>query len=307
MARPLIVVILGPTASGKSALAVRIALRLCLRQAKKFYGINGCEIVSADSRQVYRHLDIGTGKTTKEEMRGIPHHCIDIADPKKIFTVDEYRRKAEHVIADIYARGKIPIVAGGTGFYIDAILYGASYPETPPNWKRRSTLEKQQTQRLFKTLQRLDSQRAVIIDPHNRRRLIRAIEIIKTIGWIPVPLKKHRFDALILGIKTDPVVLRKKISKRLTGWLKAGLIDEVQQLHTRHKLPWHRLEEIGLDYKYVARYLRGTLKKEDMISKIDTEIWRYAKRQMTYFKKIKNVHWIDTSKEAEKLVKEFLQ
>jgi tRNA dimethylallyltransferase len=294
MARPRIVVIIGPTASGKSALAVRLA--------KKFSG----EIISADSRQIYSHLNIGTGKTTLKEMRGVPHYCIDIANPKKIFTVDEYRIIAERAIADIYARGKLPIVAGGTGFYIDALLYGAIYPQTPPNWRLRAKLEKQETSTLLKTLKKLDPQRASAIDPHNRRRIIRAIEIIKTIGWMPIPTKKHRFDALIIGIKTNPAILRKKITHRLAGWLKADLIHEVDGLHKKQKLSWRRLEEIGLNYKTVALYLQGKMTREEMISKTDTEIWHYAKRQLTYFKKMENVRWITTTREAEHLVKDFL-
>ena len=295
MARPRIVVILGPTASGKSALAVQLA--------KKFSG----EIISADSRQVYRHLDIGTGKTTKKEMCGIPHYCIDIANPKKIFTVDEYRRAAENAIAKIYARGKLPIIAGGTGFYIDAILYDTLYPHVPPDWRLRVGLEQEQTEALFKTLKKLDPMRAETIDKHNRRRLIRAIEIIKKSGWIPPPIKKTRFDALTIGIKTDPAVLRNKIARRLADWFRAGLVNEVKNLHEKHGLSWKRLEEIGLDYKTVALYLQGKLSKEEMIARTDTEIWHYAKRQMTYFKKIKDVRWVTSTKSSEKLVKDFFQ
>lgn len=294
MARPRIIVIIGPTASGKSALAIKLAT--------KFNG----EVISADSRQIYKGLDVGTGKITKNEMQSIPHHCINIANPKKIFTVDEYRSISEKIITDIYTRGKIPVIAGGTGFYIDTILYGATYPQTPPNWTLREKLEKQQTQTLLKTLEKLDAHRASTIDPNNRRRIIRAIEIIKSIGWMPTLIKKHRFDALILGIKTNPVLLRKKISRRLDGWLKAGLIDEVNNLHKNKKLSWRRLEEIGLDYKYAALYLQNKITREKMLARTDTEIWHYARRQLTYFKKMEQVHWITSTREAEKLVKDFL-
>ncbi len=294
MARPRIIAIVGSTASGKSALAVRMA--------QKFNG----EIISADSRQIYTGLDIGTGKITHTEMHGIPHYCIDIVSPKKIFTVDEYRIAAEKIIADIYSRGTLPIIAGGTGFYIDAILYGASYPQIPPNWDLREKLEKQQTAVLFKTLAKLDPHRASTIDPNNRRRIIRSIEIIKAVGWMPSLIKKHRFDSLIIGIKTNPTVLRKKITKRLMGWLKEGLVEEVEKLHKNQKLPWRRFEELGLDYKYVALYLQGKMTREEMIARTDTEIWHYAKRQLTYFKKMENVHWVNSAHEAERLVKDFL-
>ncbi|MEK7576699.1 MAG: tRNA (adenosine(37)-N6)-dimethylallyltransferase MiaA [Patescibacteria group bacterium] len=294
MARPRIIAIVGSTASGKSALAVRMA--------QKFNG----EIISADSRQIYTGLDIGTGKITHTEMHGIPHYCIDIVSPKKIFTVDEYRIAAEKIIADIYSRGTLPIIAGGTGFYIDAILYGASYPQIPPNWDLREKLEKQQTAVLFKTLAKLDPHRASTIDPNNRRRIIRSIEIIKAVGWMPSLIKKHRFDSLIIGIKTNPTVLRKKITKRLMGWLKEGLVEEVEKLHKNQKLPWRRFEELVLDYKYVALYLQGKMTREEMIARTDTEIWHYAKRQLTYFKKMENVHWVNSAHEAERLVKDFL-
>ena len=294
MARPRIIAIVGSTASGKSALAVRMA--------QKFNG----EIISADSRQIYTGLDIGTGKITHTEMHGIPHYCIDIVSPKKIFTVDEYRIAAEKIIADIYSRGTLPIIAGGTGFYIDAILYGASYPQIPPNWDLREKLEKQQTAVLFKTLAKLDPHRASTIDPNNRRRIIRSIEIIKAVGWMPSLIKKHRFDSLIIGIKTNPTVLRKKLTKRLMGWLKEGLVEEVEKLHKNQKLPWRRFEELGLDYKYVALYLQGKMTREEMIARTDTEIWHYAKRQLTYFKKMENVHWVNSAHEAERLVKDFL-
>lgn len=294
MARPKLIVIAGPTASGKSRLAVRIA--------QKFSG----EIVSADSRQVYKGLDVGTGKITPEETEGIPHYCIDIANPKKTFTVDEYRHFAESALEKIYSRGHIPVIAGGTGFYINAILYGASYPVVPPNWKLRNELEKKQTPVLMKTLTRLAPERAAAIDPHNRRRIIRAIEIVRSAGWIPPEFKKPQFDALIIGIKTEPPTLRKKISKRLLGWLAAGFIDEVRALHTKQKIPWQRFEELGLDYKYAAHYLQGDLSYDEMVSKTDTEIWHYAKRQITYFKKMPGIIWIRTQREAEKLVRDFL-
>ena len=162
--------VLGPTASGKSDLAVRLA--------KTFNG----EVVSADSRQVYRGMNIGTGKITKKEMRGIPHHLLSVASPKKTFDVVQWKEKADKAIADIIQRGKMPIICGGTGLYIKALVENVAYPDVPPDWKLRKTLERKTTHQLFATLQKLDPLRAQTIDPRNPRRLIRAIEIVKHTG-----------------------------------------------------------------------------------------------------------------------------
>ncbi|NOY35659.1 MAG: tRNA (adenosine(37)-N6)-dimethylallyltransferase MiaA, partial [bacterium] len=159
------VVVLGPTASGKSDLAVDLARKL-----------DG-EIISADSRQVYRGMDIGTGKVTKKEMRGVTHHLLDVANPKKIFTVVDFKKKAERALEDIWSRGKLPIVCGGTGFYIQAITGGVAIPEVKPDWKLRNKLEKKTAEQLFAELKKLNPERAKMIDAKNPRRLIRAIEV----------------------------------------------------------------------------------------------------------------------------------
>ncbi|HDO23680.1 MAG TPA: tRNA (adenosine(37)-N6)-dimethylallyltransferase MiaA, partial [bacterium] len=168
-----VIVILGPTASGKSEMAVKLA--------KKFNG----EIISADSRQVYRGMDIGTGKITQKEMRGIPHHLLDVASPKKVFTVIDFKKRAEKAIKDIIKRGKISIICGGTGFYIQAITGGISIPEVKPNWKLRKQLEKKNAEQLFKMLKKLDPKRSKTIDAKNPRRLIRAIELAQSLGHFP--------------------------------------------------------------------------------------------------------------------------
>ena len=168
-----IIVILGPTASGKSALAVKIAKK-----------ING-EIISADSRQVYKGLDIGTGKITRKEMGGVPHYCLDVVSPKKIFTVADFKKCAEKAIEKIFAKNKIPIIVGGTGLYIQAVVDNIVLPEVKPNWRLRKELEKKTTEEMFKMLKKLDPERAKNIDAKNPRRLIRAIEITKEIGKMP--------------------------------------------------------------------------------------------------------------------------
>jgi len=176
--KPKVIVILGPTASGKSALAIDLALRF-----------NG-EVISADSRQVYRGLDIGSGKITKKEMLGIPHHLIDVADPKKIFTADLFQKLSRKAVADILSRGKLPIICGGTGFYIKAAIDSAQLPDVQPDHALRAKLSKKTPEQLFAMLKKKDPARAKSIDPQNPVRLIRALEIVASIGKVPPTSKR---------------------------------------------------------------------------------------------------------------------
>lgn len=318
---PKILVVLGPTASGKSELAVRLA--------KRFHG----EIVSADSRQVYRGLDIGTNKVPRDKLKiknqrlklqlkiqsksyfykGVRHHLIDVAPPRKPFTVAEYVSLARRAVADILSRGKLPIICGGTGHYIDALLGAQSIPDIPPDPKLRAKLDKLTASELFVMLKKLDPWRARTIDRHNPRRLVRAIEIVLKTGSSSVALAKegtrskysHVFknmrirnsEVLKIGIAFSPDVLRSRIRKRLRSDLKRGLITEAKRLHARG-LSWARMEELGLEYRYVSRHLRGMITKDAMAAKLETEIWRYAKRQMTWFKRDTDIRWAKGSSEA---------
>jgi len=289
-----VAVIVGPTGSGKSDLAV------CL--AKKFNG----EIISADSRQAYKGMNIGTGKITKKEMRGIPHHLLDVVSPKTRFTVTQYVKKAEKAIGKIHKAGKLPIICGGTGFYIQALIDGISIPEVKPDWTLRKKLEKQTAKELFQQLKKLDSERAKNIDRHNKRRLIRAIEIVLKTGKAVPPMEKRaKYNVLMLGIKIDQARLNEKIENRLLKRLNQGMIEEVKRL-SQSGLSWKRLEEFGLEYRHIARYLQNKMTYEEMAEKLQKEIERYAKRQMTWFKKDKRIVWIDNKKTAETLVKKFL-
>lgn len=277
--KPKILVILGPTASGKSDLAVRLA--------KKFNG----EVVSADSRQVYKGMDIGTGKITKKEMAGVPHHLIDIVSPKTRFDVARYQKLAHKKITDILKRGKLPVVCGGTGLYIKAIVENPQYPDVPPDWKLRKNLERKTTKELFAILKKLDLKRAKTIDKKNPRRLIRAIEIARQTGQVPLVKNDPSYDALIIGIKKSLNELKKAVATRLHKRMRQGMIAEVKKLRGSG-VSWHRLEELGLEYKYIALYLQNKMDKETMLETLETKINQYAKRQMTWFKKTPGVRWI---------------
>ncbi|MEK7066778.1 MAG: tRNA (adenosine(37)-N6)-dimethylallyltransferase MiaA [Patescibacteria group bacterium] len=289
-----IIVILGPTASGKSDLAVELA--------KKFNG----EIISADSRQVYKDMDIGTGKITKKEMRGVPHHLLDVVSPKTKFDVARYQKLAHKKIADILKRGKLPIVCGGTGLYIKAIIENPMYPDIPPDWKLRKKLEKLSVEKLFSILKKLDPKRARTIDKKNPRRLIRAIEIAKQASKVPAIKSYPLYDALLIGIKKSPDELKKAITVRLHKRIKQGMISEVKKLRAQG-VSWKRLEELGLEYKYIALYLQGKIDKQTMSETLEIRINQYARRQMTWFKKTPDVYWTKNEKETEKLLNQFLR
>jgi len=274
-----VLVILGPNASGKSALAVNLARRF-----------NG-EVISADSRQVYRGLDIGSGKITKREMRCIPHHLLDVADPKRQYSAGAYTKAAQKVIRYVVQKNKLPIFCGGTGFYIDSALGSISLPEIPPNAKLRKQLGKKSAAQLFAILKKLDPRRAREIDRHNPVRLIRAIEIAKALGKVP-PLKQASlYGVLKIGIKLPDTELKRRIHRRLLARMKAGMVAEAKRLHQKG-LSWKRMEALGLEYRYLAHYLQGNLTKAEMLEKLEREIWRYAKRQMRWFKRDASIIWL---------------
>ncbi len=286
--RPKVIVILGQTATGKSALAVKISKVLAVSGVES-------EVISADSRQVYKGLNIGTGKITKKEMREVAHHLLDVVDPKKKFTVLEYQRLAIYAMAEITKRGKVPIICGGTGFYIDAITKGIVFPEVPPNNKLRKILEKKSLPALFNILEKLDPVRAENIDQKNKVRLIRAIEIAKALGKVPraeATPPPYRFIKIGLYLPEDK--LKKKIEARLMARL-AGMIREAKKL----KLPKKRMHELGLEYRYLSLYLESKITKQEMLEALKTEIYRYAKRQMTWFKRDKSIKWFDASKKID--------
>jgi tRNA dimethylallyltransferase len=290
-----IIVILGPTASGKSDLAVKMALKF------------GGEIISADSRQVYKGMNIGTGKITKKEMKGAPHHLLDVASSKKIFTVAEYKNLAEKTLNKILKRKKIPIICGGTAFYIRALIDGITIPEVAPDWKLRKSLEKKSAKELYYLLKRLDPKRATTIDAKNPRRLIRAIEIVKKTGAAVPELKSNPlpYPVLFLGVKKSGKDLKNLIAKRLEKRLKQGMVAEVKKLHNKG-LSWKRIEEFGLEYRCIAKYLQNKMSYNEMREKLQKEIEHFAKRQMIWWKYDKRIKWVKNPGEAEKSIKKFI-
>jgi len=294
-----IVVILGPTASGKTALSIKLA--------KKFNG----EVVSADSRQVYKKMDIGSGKVTKKEMAGIPHYLLDVVSPKTRFTVAQYQKLAQKAIEKIIKKNKLPIIVGGTGFYIQSVVDGIVIPEVKPDWKLREKLSSQPLPELVKQLVALDPVRADNIDQNNPRRVIRALEIaLKTGKQILALEKTNQFDVFEIGIKKSREELKELIRRRLMARLKNNaMINEVKKLHNPPAgggISWKRLEEFGLEYRFVAQYLQNKITYQEMVDKIQIESEHYAKRQMTWFKRDKRIHWVKNRREAEKLIKIFL-
>ena len=335
-----LIVIVGPTASGKSDLGIKLA--------KKYNG----EIISADSRQVYKGMDIGTGKVTKKEQKIVKHYLLDVVSPKRRFTADDFKKLGEKAIDTILAKGKIPIITGGTGFYIDILLNRMQTAQVPPNIKLRAKLSRfalrfaqlanrgssisqrnssgiskksgrnLEAEALFRLLKKIDPERAKTIDHQNKRRLVRAIEIVVLTGK-PVPnsrfnILNSRFNILWLGLK--PKNLEKRIKKRLEERLKQGMIKEVKKLQDQG-VSWQRLDDLGLEYRWISRWLiqnekikmqndnlkLESFKKTGYYEKLLREIIKYSKRQMTWFKRNKNIAWIKNKKATDKLVATFLK
>jgi len=284
--KPKLYVVCGPTATGKTNRAIEIAKEL-----------DG-EVISADSRQVYRDMNIGTAKVTVDEMDGIPHHMIDIVDPGGNFSVAEYKKMAQEKITDIIARGKTPILCGGTGMYIDAVVYNRTLPEVPPDTKLRNELSQKTPAELFEILSDKDLNRAKNIDKNNPVRLIRAIEIVEALGRVPAsendPDSPYNVEWIYLDKQDDE--LQQRIHSRDIQRLSNGLIDEVKDLHEKGvSLQW--LYDCGLEYRYVTLFLypdadinikpneRIPQTKEELITILDEKTWQFVTRQRTWFKK----------------------
>lgn len=304
MQKPPLITIVGPNGVGKTALSIILA--------KKFNG----EIISADSRQVYKGMDIGSGKATNFEQRQVPHHLLDVASPQREYNVAHFKRDAIKAIANINARNKIPFLVGGTAFWVNTVVYDLNIPSVKPNKKLRSQLEKKTPKQLYAILKKLDPQRALNIDPQNPYRLIRAIEIVKTTGEpIPKLRKRSPYHNLMLGITNPREILYKKIDQRLDKRFKQGMIAEVKRLHEQG-VSWKRLYALGLEYRYISLYLQKRLSRDEMVDQLSLAIKHFAKRQMTWFSALggsasggqrdKRIHWIKNKTHAWQLVKAFL-
>jgi tRNA dimethylallyltransferase len=293
---PRVIAVVGPTASGKTSLSIEIA-RLV-----------GGEVISADSRQVYTGLDIGSGKVTKREMRGVPHHLLDVASPKRTMSVVQYERLTTRAIKDILKRGKVPIICGGTGLYVDAVLTSAFFPEVPPNPQLRKELEKLSTEKLFEKLTKLDPSRAETIDAQNPRRLVRAIEVATALGKVPERTEPTpRYNTLWIGLTLPKEELAERIHTRLIARMRHGMVAEAKRLH-EEGLSWKRMDSLGLEYRFLAQFLTGKLSKEEMIELLEIAIRQFSKRQIMWFKRNTNIKWFhpkDTKKVLQ-VVQNFL-
>ena len=274
-----LIAIMGTNASGKSGLGVALAKRF------------GGEIISADSRQVYRGLDLGSGKITPEEMQGVPHHLLDVCAPGDFFSMADFQRLAYAAIDDILARGKTPFLVGGTGLYVDAVTDGYELSGRAPDLALRERLETYDTPALYAMLK--EKLPDTDIDPRNRNRVMRAIERLEADDYHPGK-RSPRYETLKIGVTWPREVLKQRIDERLERRLGQGMLDEVQGLLDDGVTP-EFLDKLGLEYRYISRYLLHELTYDQMLDELGRAIKRFAKRQMTWFRREEGLHWLDMS------------
>lgn len=295
MNKPTVVVIAGPTASGKSKLAVELAKR-----------ING-EIVSADSMQIYKDMNIGTAKISSKEMEGIKHYMLDFVMPDQRYSVSAYKKQAEKCIEEILSKGKTPIICGGTGLYINSLIYGIEFSEEKIDENYRNELneiaKKEGLEKLYNKAVEIDPEAMQKISKNDQKRIIRVLEIYhktgktKTEQDIESRKKGTRYEYKVFAINMDRSILYDRINKRVDIMLENGLIEEVKEILKKYdKFPTAMQ---GLGYKEVVEYLNGDISKEEMIYKIKMESRRYAKRQITWFKKDKDTYWLNGENSIE--------
>ena len=292
---PKLIVIEGTNASGKSSLGIALASRF------------GGEIVSADSRQVYERMNLGSGKVTPEEMQGVPHHLLDVRKPGEFFSMADFQRLAYEAIDGIIARSHVPFLVGGTGLYVDAVADGYELSDRAPDHSLRAHLETFDTPALYEMLK--EKLPDTEIDPRNRHRVMRALERLAADDYRPMG-KSPRYTLLKLGVTWPREILKQRIDERLEKRLNEGMVDEVKAL-LDDGISEEFLTKLGLEYKYLTWYLTGKISYEQMVEELGNAIKKFAKRQMTWFRKDPRIHWLDMSadpiKEASDLIESFLE
>lgn len=287
--KPKVIVICGPTASGKTSLSIELAKK-----------ING-EIISSDSMQIYKDMDIGTAKPTKEEMENIKHYLIDFVPPNERYSVASFKQDAENAIEEILTKGKVPIVVGGTGLYVNSLIYGIEFNSIEIDEEYRKELdkraEKEGLDSLYNEAKKIDPEAIKNISKNDKKRIIRILEIYKQTGKTKteqeIESRKNgvKYDYKVFAINMDRKVLYERINKRVDIMIEQGLIQEVENLVKKYKEFPTAMQ--GLGYKEVVQFINGELTKEEMIEKIKQETRRYSKRQITWFKKNKDTIWLD--------------
>lgn len=297
MRKPIVIVIAGPTASGKTALGVLLAKKI------------GGEVISADSMQIYKDMTIGTAKPIPEEMDGVPHHLIDFVSPDSRYSVADFKKDAEKKIEEILKKGKVPIVVGGTGLYIDTLIYGIEYPEIGIDEQLRKKLMKEaETEeglaKLYEQAKKIDEKAIEKVSRSDAKRIVRIIEIYNMTGKTKTEIeaesrkKDVKYDFKVFAINMDREKLYERINLRVDLMMEAGLVKEVENLLNKYnKFPTAMQ---GLGYKEVVQYFNKELTENEMIEKIKQESRRYAKRQLTWFRKNKNIIWLDGLEEKQK-------
>lgn len=289
MNKPKILCVVGPTASGKTDYAVELALK------------SGGEVVSCDSMQIYKHMDIGTAKPTADEMKGVKHHMIDIIEPNESFSVARFSEMARECIDDILLRGKTPVLCGGTGLYFDSTINNINFIQMDTDEEYRKDLESAAkefgNEYVYKILKRVDEESAESIHPNNLKRVIRALEIYKTTGKKKSELDKEQlseplYEPEITGLMRDREVLYDRINKRVDIMMEKGLIDEVSEL-IKMGIDENSTSMQAIGYKEIIEYLDGKTSLSDAVDKIKRESRRYAKRQLTWFKRNEKINWIN--------------
>ncbi len=303
MTKPKVIVICGPTASGKTALSIELAKK-----------ING-EIVSCDSMQIYKDMDIGTAKPTIEEMQGIKHYMLDFVSPDERYSVADYKKQAKQAIREIIEKGKVPIVVGGTGLYVDSLIYEIEYQNIEFDEKYRKQLEerseKEGLEVLYNEAKKIDPEAIIKISPNDKKRILRILEIYNATGKNKTEQEKEsrknevEFDYKVYAISWDREKLYDRINQRVDIMIAQGLIEEVQKIYYKYnKFPTAMQ---GLGYKEVLEYLEGKCNKQEMIDKIKQETRRYAKRQLTWFRKNKQTIWLDGQEKIQNNIEIILE